>query len=270
MTRHQVAAIGRSTHCVICGSSLSFHQQFAGAICDDWRCRWTMLDREMEAHRQDAAGVLGEEHPEIYRALVVPHRPGSIENLPARRRADHLEFLNELVIKVTQGEICDEEPCIEPGESVTGLPVALAATVCAVCWGACCHRAGNQAFLDRSAIDRYLVSKYEPESSNVVSTYAAHLPERSFTDSCVYHTIDGCALPRSLRADICNAYRCSGLKQAERWACDDGTNHVYVVVREDNKIKRGAFVQPGNIRHYPPTDALPGSGRPPHIVLMRQ
>ncbi|MCP4622051.1 MAG: hypothetical protein GY850_00795 [bacterium] len=261
MNRHNAAAISRSTHCVICGSSLSFHQQWAGDICDDWRCRWARLDREMEAHRQEAAGALGEREPELYRALVVPHRPGSIDVLPAKRRADHLEFLIELVMKVTQGEACDEESGIESWESGTGFPVAIAAAVCAVCGGACCHRAGDQAFLDRAAINRYLVSKYEPESSNVVSTYAAHLPERSFTGSCVYHTIDGCALPRSLRADICNNYRCSGLKQAERWACDDGTTRVYVVVREDNKIKRSAFVQPGSIRHYSATDDLPGAER---------
>ena len=75
---------------------------------------------------------------------------------------------------------------------------------------------------------------------------------RSFAGSCAYHTSDGCALPRSLRAGICNALRCRGLKQAERSACYDGTTHVYmVVVRKDNTIRRGAFVQPDDIRYYP-------------------
>lgn len=251
MNRYHAAAIGRSTRCAICGSSLSFHQQWAGDICDDWRCRWAKLDREMEAHRQEAAHALGEEHPKDYPSLVVPHRPGSIENLPARRRADHLEFLNALVMKATQGEVCDEEPGIEPGESGTGLPVALAAAVCAVCGGACCHRAGDHAFLDIAAIERFMASSRKTEPSNIANTYAAFLPARSYAGSCVYHTFDGCTLPRFLRADICNAYRCSGLKQAERRAFDDGTTQVYVVVREDNIIKRSAFVQPGEIRHFP-------------------
>lgn len=251
MTRYQVAAIGRSTHCAVCGRPLSFHQQWAGDICDDWRCRWTRLDREMEAHRQEAAFALGEKQSDSYRALVVPHRPGSIENLPAKRRTDHLEFLDELVMKVTQGEVCGEKTGTEPGDSGIGPPAALAAAVCAVCAGACCHRAGDHAFLDTAAIDRFMAVNRKMESSNIASTYAAHLPARSFAGSCVYHTFDGCAIPRSLRADICNAYRCSGLKQAERWACNDGTTHVYVVVRKDNTIRRGAFVQPDDIRHYP-------------------
>ena len=110
MTRYHVAASERCTHCTVCSRPLSLHQQWAGDICDNWRCRWTRLDREMEAHRQEAARELGESQPELYRALVVPYRPGSIENLPARRRAAHLEFLNELLMKVTQGEVGDEEP----------------------------------------------------------------------------------------------------------------------------------------------------------------
>jgi hypothetical protein len=205
----------------------------------------------MEAHRQEAARALGEKQPDSYRALVVPHRSGSIENLPARRRADHLEFLDELVMKVTQGEVCGEKPCTAPGDSGIGTPAALAVAVCAVCAGACCHRAGDHAFLDTEAIDRYMVVNRKTEPSNIASTYAAHLPARSFAGSCVYHTFDGCALPRSLRADICNTYRCNGLKQAERWACKEGTTQVYVVARKDNTIRRGAFVQPDDIRHYP-------------------
>ncbi|MHC4072868.1 MAG: hypothetical protein ACYTGS_12680, partial [Planctomycetota bacterium] len=132
MARFQVAALGRNTNCTICGRSLSFHQQWAGDICDDWRCRWTRLDREMEAHRQEAAIALGVKQPDSYRALVVPHRPGSIEILPAKRHADHLEFLDELVMKVRQGGICGEKTCTEPGVSDIGPPAALAAAVCAV------------------------------------------------------------------------------------------------------------------------------------------
>jgi hypothetical protein len=208
----------------------------------------------MEDHRQEAALALGEKQPEDYRALVVPHRPGSIENQPAARRKDHLKFLNEIV---NQANLADEEPRIEAVESAIGLPTPLAAAVCAVCAGACCHRAGDHAFLDEAGIVRFMAQNPKMEPANIVSKYAAHLPMLSYADSCVYHAVDGCTLPRSLRADICNTYRCSGLKQAELWGCDDGTTRAYVVVRQDNIIKHSAFVQPGNIRHYPPTDALP-------------
>jgi hypothetical protein len=223
----------------------------------------------MEIHRQEAARALDEKNPGAYRALVVPYRPGSIDALPARRRKAHLEFLDELVMKVTQGEDCQEQTCTAPGDSGTRLAEALAAAVCAVCAGACCHRAGDQAFLDEAALARFMAANRGMEPSNIASTYAAYLPVRSFSGSCVYHAFNGCTLPRSMRAGTCNAYRCRGLKQAEHWACNDGTTHVYVVVREDNKIKRGAFVQPGEIRHYPATDELPGSERTTSLRLMQ-
>jgi hypothetical protein len=251
MNRFPVAALDRSKNCSICGRLLSFHQQWAGDTCDSWRCRWTKLDREAEAHRQKAALVLGEKQPDSYRALVVPYRAGSIENLSAKRRADHLGFLDELVMKVTQDGICGAKTCAEPGDSDIGPSTALAEAVCAVCAGACCHRAGNHAFLDTAALERFMALNCKMEPSNIASTYRAYLPALSFAGSCVYHTVNGCALPRLLRADICNNYRCSGLKKAEYWARNNGTTHVYVVVRKDNTIKRGAFVQPEAIRHYP-------------------
>lgn len=267
MTPYPVAAAGRNTHCAICGRPLSFHQQWSGDICDDWRCRWAKLDRGMQVHRQEAARAIGEARPEVYRVVVVPHRLGSINTLPHNRRSAHLEFLNELVTKVTQDGRCAGEPCIEQEGPDGRPPAALTAAVCAVCAGACCHRAGDRAFLNTVAIDRFMAANDAMQPAHIISTYVAHLPERSFKDSCVYHTLGGCALPRSLRADVCNSYRCSGLKQAEQWARSDGTTRIYVVVRKDNRIRRAAFVHSGGIRHYPPTDAQPGSGGSPYRRL---
>jgi len=257
MSRVQMVP-NRPNYCAVCSTPLSFHQQWAGNICDDWRCRWTRLNREMEAHREEAVRVLGVKQPEAYRPVVVPYRPGFIEKLPGRRRTDHLKFLIGFAIQAVQEGVDSAESGGRPqsdGES----PGAPAAAVCAICEGACCHRAGNHAFLDAAAVARFTAVHGNKNSSSIVDTYAAYLPARSFAGSCVYHTADGCVLPRSLRADICNAYRCSGLKYAEEWAHTDGTTHVYVVVREDNIIKRAAFVGPGETRHYPPANAIPES-----------
>jgi len=205
----------------------------------------------MEAHREKAARMLGVKQPETFRLVVVPHRPGAIEKLPAGRRAAHLEFITELATTVAQDKADGAERGNDRPHSDGGSPGALAASVCAVCEGACCHRAGNHAFLDAAAIARFPGVNGDTDPSSIADTYAAYLPAESFAGSCVYHAAGGCTLPRSLRADICNSYCCSGLRRAEDWARSDGTTHVYVVVREDNIIRRAAFVRPGDMRHYP-------------------
>lgn len=245
------AQIIRRTGCDVCGRPLTFHQQCSGRICDDWRCRGTRLEREMDAHRREAAHALGEMHPEAYPLLVVPYRRGLIRKLPQKRRRAHLGFLEALVTEATKTGGRSRAPAGEPQAADTHSPPALAAAVCRVCAGACCHRGGDRAFLDAAAILHRLAAQNAPEPLQVVATYAGHLPERAFAGSCAYHGLEGCTLPRTLRAAICNRYRCRGLKLAEEWARTGRTAYAYVVVREDNRIRRGAFVGPTDIRHYP-------------------
>jgi hypothetical protein len=125
-----------------------------------------------------------------------------------------------------------------------------AGTVCATCEGACCHGGGVHAFMDAALIQRFRTARPAASTEDFVATYRTYLPRYSFEGSCVYHTRVGCALPRALRADMCNHYRCSGLKKAEERIVRDGALRVYVVVREDNRIRRSAFVDGSTIRRY--------------------
>jgi hypothetical protein len=129
----------------------------------------------------------------------------------------------------------------------------IAATVCAVCRGACCHLGKERAFLDAAAIRRFVTRSTLDDPLEIVYAYFAYLPEKAVSDACVYQTEHGCTLPRWMRADICNAYRCQGLKQAERMIRHHETSRLYVVVRKDNRITRAAFVQNRRIRQYPST-----------------
>lgn len=258
--------IRRRTGCAVCGRPLTFHQQCSGRICDDWRCRWTRLDRDMEAHRREAADALGVIHPESYPLLVVPHRPSAIATLPARRRRAHIEFLDTLLTAAAQKVGPGRAPDPAAAEPAPWPPLDLAAAVCAVCAGACCHRGGDNAFLDEDAVMRILEDHHDPQPRRLLDAYTGCLPERSFEGSCVYHTLGGCALPRRLRAAICNRYRCRGLRQACAWAGNNIAARAYVAVREDNRIRRSAFVHPPDIRHYPHPAAGSCDGESPQPV----
>ncbi|WP_319410078.1 hypothetical protein [uncultured Desulfosarcina sp.] len=250
---HRFGPMGKPAGCRICGRSLSFHQQVSGQICDDWRCKSTVLDKEMAAHRKKAAAVLGVRRPESYPMVVVPDDPADVERLPDLRKQVHAAFLYDLCVKGFQAGIDGGEDPLDINPPEIGPPAVVASRVCGVCRGTCCHLGKEHAFLDAAAIGRFAARCGIADPLDIVHAYTAYLPQISVKDACVYQSEQGCTLPRWMRADICNTYRCQGLKQAERLIRNHETSRLYVVVRKDNRIARAAFVQNRRVRPYPLT-----------------
>ena len=249
--------MGRPAGCRICGKPLSFHQQVSGRICSDWRCKSAMLDREMDAHRQAAAAVTGVRHPESYPMVVVPDDPADIDRLPPWRKQAHLNFLYDLGVQAAAINSDGNGIFSEPDPIRPDPPDAMASRVCAVCMGACCHMGKTHAFQDVATIRRFMTRSGIHNPLQMVYAYFAWLPENAVIDGCVYQSEQGCTLPRWMRADICNAYRCNGLEQAERMINMHDATRLCVVVRENNRIARSAFVKGRLTRHFP----LPEKGQ---------
>ena len=45
----------------------------------------------------------------------------------------------------------------------------------------------------------------------VLALYLSHLPDASMAGSCIHHTRQGCSLPREMRSQTCNQFRCGPL-----------------------------------------------------------
>lgn len=220
-------------------------------ICDDWRCKAALLEKEMAAHRSKAAKAVGIENPGTYPMVVVPDDPADAGRQPQARKQAHIDFLYDLCAKTAAAhngdsripddmELADLEP-----------PEHMASQVCAVCRGTCCHLGKLEAFLDEAAICRFIAISGICDPLEIVYAYFARLPDIAVTDACVYQSVGGCSLPRWMRADICNAYRCQGLRQAEEMIHRDNRQRLCVVVRRDNRITRSAFIRNDKIRHCP-------------------
>lgn len=197
--------------------------------------------------------MLGVRRPESYPMVVVPDDPADVDRLPDSRKQVHAAFLYDLCVKTLSAGIDGGEDPLDMNFPETGPPAVVASRVCGVCQGTCCHLGKARAFLDAAAIGRFVTRSGIADPLDIVHAYTAYLPQISVKDACVYQTDQGCTLPRWMRADICNAYRCQGLKQAERMIRDHETSRLYVVVRKDNRITRAAFVQYHRIRNYPLT-----------------
>jgi hypothetical protein len=95
-------------------------------------------------------------------------------------------------------------------------PSGFAATVlgagCATCQGYCCKGGGDHAYIDERTM--YRVRRENPglDAAKIIGLYLARLAPLGYRGSCLFHGPEGCTLGRALRAELCNAYSCNGLR----------------------------------------------------------
>ena len=265
----------QDSHCRVCGAGLTLHQRARGGICEDWRCRESTLEQALEAQRAEAAAALGIARPVDHVLFVVPRYDRQFVPLPARRIRKFRKHLRRAAVAAARGEAESVPPpegpavraAAEDGEAA--LPTAeakLLGQACAACRGFCCKHGREHAFLGGIHLARYLAAHPGASPEQAVGAYLAHLPDESFEDACVYQGRDGCTLPRELRAELCNAYHCAGLRAYRRALEQGGPRPGFAVVREDNRVMRSAFFDARRLRRYEPAAgaaSLPaGTGGP--------
>jgi hypothetical protein len=114
----------------------------------------------------------------------------------------------------------------------------------------CQHGAASHAFLDEETVLFFLAQHPGMRADEAVLEFIRRVPAAHYKGSCIYHTKTGCNLPRDMRARICNAYECKGLKDSRPHFGKNGGSRAYVVVRHDNRIMHGAFVDASGTRPY--------------------
>lgn len=245
------------TKCLICNAELTVHQRFRGGLCDDWHCHEAVLQHDLELHRDQAAKALGIDSPNACPIFVVPRNDRQVTGLAANRRDKFRDHLGRVVKAAARagtapaGEQDESEPVEarqlpEPESRLLG-------HACAACRGYCCQHGKEHAFLDQDRMARYMADAADQSPEQVIECYLSYLPENSFEEACVYQSATGCALPRGMRARICNAYQCSGLKSYRRNLESQGPVEGFAVVREDNRIVRSAFLDQEGLRCYGPS-----------------
>jgi len=136
---------------------------------------------------------------------------------------------------------------------------ALLGAACATCRGECCTAGGTHAFLRPDSLVRvraYLARDGATvDATQIEAEYARYLPARHYRGSCVYHTPTGCALPRTLRSNLCNRYLCGGLTQLSRALDASQGDAAYVAAADSVHLRRVARLGPNGARTVaPPID----------------
>jgi hypothetical protein len=136
----------------------------------------------------------------------------------------------------------------------TGFAADVSRAGCATCEGYCCTGGGDHAYIDERTMARVRRDNPDLDARGIIGLYLARLAPRSYRDSCLFHGTAGCTLGRALRAELCNAYYCRGLKTfldqrplAQR---------VQIVAAHSGKERRSTVIENRDRANHGP-EALP-------------
>ena len=195
----------------------------AEETCDDPRCRkmragW-VDGRKREADRRAAIDRVAREQErelrETHGAAVpprllhagLPANEQTTTPLPDERRGTFAVNVRAAIDRA----LSDPDRPVPESPEAPASRSALIGSACAACRGSCCRHGGEHAFLYPDHFRRYLRDHPGTDPQALLAAYVARLPAETYHDSCVYHTAGGCALPRELRSNLCNAFLCGPL-----------------------------------------------------------
>jgi len=260
--------------CRVCAAPLTRHQHYSDGLCANHRCREAALQADLAAHRNDAAARAGVADAKSIPIVVVPYHHDHGMVIPPDEQREAMRQHIVALASTDPSLAHPASPTSVEASAAANRPSAMASRTCGVCAGYCCRFGhAHKAFLDAATIDRVRAAQPGLAADQLADAYLALVPERHSEGSCLFHGERGCTLPTAMRADICNAYECGGLREARRVAEHERADAMYVVVRHAHAIRRGVFVDrkgdvtdPGGVPTArdltAPADSIPSRSAP--------
>lgn len=84
--------------------------------------------------------------------------------------------------------------------------------LCTLCKGGCCISGNEHAYLSTFSMRQQMERNPLKTRDELFEQYRRFISTDTIEGSCINHRPDGCALPRELRSNICNAFYCDSLK----------------------------------------------------------
>jgi len=201
--------------------------------------------------RAAAARGLTVEEGRTYALSVIPKNADRVKRLPRRRRQAFEVHLRKQLAGARQRLYEGAAPSAPVVEALPETPLtsrrraelAVLGAGCGVCRGNCCRGGGNHAFQGEDSMLRYLRRYPGRDDDAVIADYLDYVPSRTMSEGCVYQRSDGCALPRDMRADICNSFFCDGLNDIRFLYGDGRPVRAFFVHYDGTTLHGGQFVE---------------------------
>jgi len=291
MQSHANAAAGDNLRCALCRVSLTV-ECLAEGVCANHLCQSIHRERRLAElarrsrdilakrvrkgtrFRNKQAAAEGVAAPKDYYLTFLTDFQNPVTPLPDERREEFRGKLQALVAKlialdaeaaVTNLVQSDPLPIVEilheeaPAPQDDARLDQLSGAVCAACRGTCCRQGETHAYLGIETLRRVMGDRPELQPEQLVDAYLELIPERTFAGSCVFHQECGCALPREMRAAICNEFFCNGLHDLRHEVKNGAPHRAFVIIRNEEDLTKyvsGKFIDEENIS---PEEAAPAS-----------
>lgn len=265
MLRFNRQWIGMGDHrCTICDAPIPGRQARWKPTCGGLKCivAHTKMQREARQKQDEPlvrryrrsldratrlrnanAPLLGVHAPETYRPIITPVNERPIVLLPRKRRHRFVKRLIRLVQATLHDAPREPRPC-ENGQP--SLPILAAA--CANCEGRCCVSGGTRAYVDGDAIRRFVVLHPDADARYIINAYWRRLPLATYRKSCVFHSANGCGLPRTMRSATCLNMICGGVVELRQRIELDGESRFFLAAASTAKVVRGRFEEGSHCR----------------------
>lgn len=216
--------------CAICAATLDRHQAVRSEVCQKSECvrlyagqqaqlRTSRREKNRRLAKKRAAALTSSlmttgklARRGDFRIATVPawnNPPGPAS--PERQ----LKFQQHLDELLAQWVATTEEISADVSEAGTALEsgpeLNLLLQACATCRGECCQYGSTHAFLKLENIRNWFALNPESSLEECRHAYLSKLAEINYENSCVFHGVTGCGLPRNLRSRTCNHFSCRDL-----------------------------------------------------------
>ena len=268
----------RKQSCMICGGAIDEYLPLTQKYCSDRKCKWKYfeyisqqardfreslkrkredLNQQVRELRNNEADAVGIENPEDFIPVAVPVNMRHIGNLPEKRRRTFCDHLKELIDQAAT-EPCMSTHLTDDSTMQTKRDAQMQGTelrsilnnACTICRGSCCIYGEDHAYLKVNNILRYMHQHPELQQQQVLGEYLSCLTKKTYKDSCVYHTENGCALPSYMRSESCSLFACDGLIEIEKHAIETKLNRFFIAAMEGRNVLRSAFIDGNQMRGH--------------------
>ena len=267
-------------HCHYCKAILTYSQSIAGNVCSNIQCILSWRDdlqgkenlRKQKKHDIELAFVanaksycnelLKNENNEIVASVaigIVPANEAEVTDLPQTRIDEFISYLIKCAKDAERYLVAENfESTIKPSQTdslinaETEFERKALVQACSTCKGFCCLKGGEKyAYQDVNNMLHFMQNTINKDSKAIIQEYLDYIPAQSYKNSCVYHTEDGCNLPRNMRAEICNKHLCKGLLKIKKEYYDSSPSTMFIVAENTFKIVRSTLISKDfDTKHY--------------------